>query len=88
MVDEFNEYLFDFTSKIPVVEIEKAKESSNNQKEVFSPYTKVSDSNNKFKIFVITFVVLLLLVILGYFVISGIHHDDFLDNNTTYVIGR
>ena len=46
LVDEFNEFLFDFTSKIPVEEIEKAKNKSVQVKEVVSPYTVVK-SNNK-----------------------------------------
>ena len=33
LVDEFNEFLFDFTSKIPVDEIEKAKQNNQTQKE-------------------------------------------------------
>ena len=32
LVDEFNEFLFDFTSKIPVDEIEKAKQNNKNIK--------------------------------------------------------
>ena len=45
MVDEFNEFLFDFTSKIPLEEIEKAKLNNVNKKEVVSPYT--SEVSNK-----------------------------------------
>ena len=41
MLEEFNEYLFEYTSKIPVKDIEKTIELTNkeNQDEVASPYT-------------------------------------------------
>ena len=38
--DEFNEFMFEYTSKIPVIEIEKAdKETGKPQKKLSSPYT-------------------------------------------------
>ena len=43
LIDEFNEYLFEYTSKIPLKEIEKkmAEQQKEKQEEkVFSPYTK------------------------------------------------
>ena len=40
ILDEFNEYLFDMTSKIPVDLIEKAKQEKKSDEEVISPYTK------------------------------------------------
>lgn len=40
MIDEFNEYLFDFTSKIPLKAIEIAKkEKQTKREEIKSPYT-------------------------------------------------
>ena len=88
MVDEFNEFLFDFTSKIPIEEIEKAKENNQSKKEVVSPYTKSDGQNNKFKTLIISIIVVLVLIVVGYLVVSGIHHDDFSDGKTTYVIRR
>ena len=88
MVDEFNEYLFDFTSKIPVQDIEKAKEEKVNVKEIASPYTKVSKKTNKVRVLLLTIGGIILLGIVIYFVVSGIQHDGFSDNNTTYMIRR
>ena len=88
MVDEFNEFLFDFTSKIPVEEIEKAKENNQNVKEVVSPYTQTSKGNNKFKILAISIIIILILIVVGYLIVSGIQHDDFSDGTATYVIRR
>ena len=88
MVDEFNEFLFDFTSKIPVEEIEKAKLNNVNKKDVISPYTKVSSDDKKIlKIVLLIFGVILLLVV-GYFVVSNVKGNDFQDDNITYTIRR
>ncbi len=49
VIDEFNEYMFEYTSKIPVKEIEKKIQDSvkNEKKEIASPYTKVSKKRTK-----------------------------------------
>ena len=47
LVDEFNEYMFDCTSKISVDSI---KEAINKEKEIISPYT-AKKNNKKFYIF-------------------------------------
>ena len=87
LVDEFNEFLFDFTSKIPIEEIEKAKLNNVNKKEVISPYTNVNSNKKGLKILIAIVSVILLLVI-GYFVLSNIKGNDFQDDNVTYVIRR
>ena len=50
LVDSFNEYLFEYTSKIPVKEIEKATKEQvkedNMQDKVMSPYTKVNRNHS------------------------------------------
>ena len=64
LVDEFNEFLFDFTSKIPLEEIEKAKLNNVNKKEVISPYTS-EISNKKGTKVIIAIVVLWFLFVVG-----------------------
>ena len=57
IIDEFNEYLFEYTSKIPVREIEKKIEALNNEKEekISSPYTITGLKKKKTKtIFILT----------------------------------
>ncbi len=88
MVDEFNEFLFDFTSKIPVEEIEKAKSEKTDKKEIASPYTLVKDNNKKLKIIIMSIIFVVVLIIAGYFIISSIHGNDFQDENITYDIRR
>lgn len=88
MIDEFNEYLFDFTSKIPVEDIEKAKENKNKKKDVVSPYTQVSEKNNNIKMLILSIIIVIVIIVVGYLVVSEIHKNDFKDNDTTYVIRR
>ena len=87
MVDEFNEFLFDFTSKIPIEEIEKAKLNNVSKKDVVSPYTSMGNNKNVLRIFFAIILVIVLLVV-GYFVMSNIKGNDFQDDNVTYVIRR
>jgi len=87
MVDDFNEFLFDFTSKIPLEEIEKAKQTNVNKKEVTSPYTSVGSDKRGLKI-VLAVVSVIILLVIGYFVMSNIKGNDFQDDNITYVIRR
>lgn len=88
MIDEFNEFLFDFTSKIPLSEIEKAKEENKKKKDIVSPYTKVNDKSNNAKMIVLSIIIVIVLIAVGYLVVSEIHKNDFKDNGTTYTIRR
>ena len=88
LVDEFNEFLFDFTSKIPVEEIEKAKNKSVQVKEVVSPYTVVKSNNKGLKMVLLTVFIIVVLAVVGYFIASYVYGNDFQDNNITYQIRR
>jgi len=87
LVDKFNEFLFDFTSKIPIEEIEKAKLSNVSKKEVISPYTHDVSDKKSLKLFLVVIGIIILLIV-GYFVISNIKGNDFKDDNVTYEIRR
>ncbi len=88
LVDEFNEFLFDFTSKIPVDDIEKAKENNVKNKEVLSPYTNSSVKDSGRKTLVISILVVLVLMVAGFLIASHIRNNDFQDENITYTIRR
>ena len=88
MVDEFNEFLFDFTSKIPVSDIGEAKEKKTTKKEVTSPYTHASKKASNVKTAILSVIIVIVLIVTVYLVISEIRGNDFKDNNTTYVIRR
>ena len=88
LVDEFNEFLFDFTSKIPISEIEKAKQNNEVKKDIVSPYTNNKSTNKKQKIFIISIILVIIVLVVGYLIISEIKGNDFQDDNITYSIRR
>ena len=89
LVDEFNEFLFDFTSKIPSEVTEEAKQKREKEKKEFSsPYTKKEGHNKTYIICIGVCVLVLLVFIITYFVVSGVRNNDFKDDNVTYVIRR
>lgn len=67
IVDEFNEYLFDYTSKISLSDIKKAQsELKDNKKEedkISSPYTKDTDKKKSLLVIIIISIILILVVI-------------------------
>ena len=87
IIDEFNEYVFESTSKIPIEEIEKAKLNNTSKKEVISPYTTEISDKRGLKI-VLAIVGVTVLLIVGYFIVSNVKGNDFQDDNITYVIRR
>lgn len=67
VLSEFNEYLFEYTSKIPVKEIEKTIELNKETAEkVVSPYTLNRPKNQKL-LYILIYVSILILVILAIF---------------------
>ncbi len=66
LTEEFDEFMFDYTSRIPIAQIQQAsKEIEKNNKKITSPYTIPRKSNKKFKITIIMILFLLLLLIVG-----------------------
>ena len=85
MVDEFNEFLFDFTSRIPVEEIEEAKKEKKDDKKITSPYTLNFNENKKNYIIYFILGFLVISILIGYALISDINKNDF--NSSNYLIG-
>lgn len=90
IMDEFNEFFFEETSKIPIAEIEKAsKEKQKEQrqeKKVVSPYTMEEKQGSKIIPIIVTLIILLLLFLIGYVVVTEyINPKDDQINNLTYL---
>jgi len=70
IIDDFNDYLFEYTSKIPVDDIEKAimekkKEEKKKDDKVVSPYTTPISKNSKLKkILIIIGIIIVLLIVI------------------------
>lgn len=91
MLDDFNEYLFEQTSRISLEEIEEArkeKEEREKNMKILSPYT-ITKKDRK-KIFVILgFITLLVLIgIISYIAISNQNKNDFVNSEVSYKIGE
>ena len=70
MIDKFNSYLFEYTSKIPVKEIEKTlndlnKKDDTTEMKVVSPYTK-ENSVSYTKYYVLISILIVILAIIGF----------------------
>lgn len=69
IIDEFNEYMFEYTSKIPIKEIEKTielqvKKEEDKKNLVVSPYTKEVKKYNKY-VYIFIYIGLFVLVLLA-----------------------
>ena len=66
LIDEFNDYMFEYTSKIPVKEIEqlmKEKEKEEKKEEkIISPYTMEVKKRKK-SVYIISYLIVILLVL-------------------------
>ena len=87
VISKFNEYMFEYTSKIPMDEIEKAIKEQMKEKEdeekIQSPYTKVYPKEKTMP-YIITGIVIVLLVIIA--VVWSVRQIT-IDNNGTNIIG-
>lgn len=67
LIDSFNEYLFEYTSKIPIKEIKQATEEKTKEEEkedvISSPYTMVPKKHSK-RFYTIVYVSLVILAVL------------------------
>lgn len=68
IIDEFNDYVFETTSKIPLDDIAKASKQKEKKEDakIASPYT-ASESNNKKTTIIVIILVVLLLIAVGFF---------------------
>lgn len=89
ILDSFNEYLFEQTSKISLEEIEEAKrkkEEKEKNMKILSPYTVTSSNIKKKRIFIICICVLILMLIIIYIFVRDNHsRDDFVNDRISYV---
>ena len=92
MLDDFNEYLFEQTSKISLEDIEEAKKEKEEREKnmkILSPYTVVTESDKKKRYILLTIIVGIILIgIVGYILISNQNKNDFVEKNVSYMIGE
>ena len=79
MVEEFNEFVFDYTSKISIDDIKKAtnkNKEKNKVKKIISPYTIDKENEKKIPKSVIIGIVIALICIAIYVVLLFVDKDD------------
>lgn len=74
LVDEFNEYLFEYTSRISISDIKKAKKERSDAKRIKSPYTVFKKQIPLF--WISLYVILVLLIGLTIYLILGLQNAD------------
>lgn len=92
VMDDFNESMFEATSKIPIDEIEKASEEKQKekeeQKEISSPYTKDETKKSKFVPIVVGIIIFLLIFLIGYVIFTEyVKPNEENDDSLTYLRG-
>ncbi len=87
LIDEFNEYLFEYTSKIPVKEIEKLakKEAKEEANKISSPYTRKPRKHNSTYYIGIYIVIFLLVILAIVWSVKQITIDNRITNEIGYV---
>ncbi len=91
ILDDFNEYLFEQTSKISLEEIEEAKrekEMREKDLKILSPYTKTSKDKKIIFITSIVALVLCFIILIGYILIRNQNKSDFVRDEVSFRIGE
>lgn len=89
IIDEFNEYLFEYTSKIPLEDIEKAmKEQQKDEipeKKIVSPYTTSTKKTNNALVVALLVVLAVLVILVVVWSVRQITIDNMTTNMISYV---
>jgi cytoskeletal protein RodZ len=85
ILDEFNDYLFEKTSKISKIDIAELQKQEEEEK-VSSPYTKVGKTRHDVAPIVLLVVLLMFISLIVYLVLSALKKKD--DEVVTYLQGK
>ena len=92
MLDSFNEYLFEQTSKISLEEIEEAKRQKEEKEKdikILSPYTVTSKDRKRIYILIAVVVIMIIAAICVYIMVrNNSDNDDFIESEGSYKIGE
>ena len=76
LIDEFNEYLFDYTSRLSLDDIKAAKKEKKETKKIKSPYTIERKNRTSIIMFTIYAIITLLIILIVYLIFSLNHEDS------------
>lgn len=89
MLDEFNEYLFEQTSRISLEDIEaaiKEKEEREKNMKILSPYTVTPKEKKRNYILLLIIVGITLIGVVTYMFISNQNENDFIKDKVSYQV--
>jgi len=84
LIDEFNEYLFDYTSKLSLDDIKKDLKEKEDKNKIKSPYTVERKNEKVFKYVAFASMILLLIIICYLLYAIFIKPDDKPEDNLVY----
>lgn len=78
IVDDFNEYLFDYTSKLSLEDIKSEVKNKKDENKVKSPYTveRKSEKIYQYFIYIAIFILLVIVIFLLYTLLNGNNEDE------------
>ncbi len=76
ILNEFNDYLFEKTSKISKDDIREVKNKEENEEKISSPYTKIGKTKHDIAPVVLLIVLLLFVSLIVYLILSFLKKDD------------
>ena len=80
IIDEFNEYVFESTSKIPIDDIEKASKAKEKENKIAPPYTKEEKEKSKLPLILIIILVVLIAIFVGVTAYNNSKNSNSSDN--------
>lgn len=86
IIDEFNEYLFDYTSKLSLEDIKNESKKNKEENKIKSPYTVERKREKIYQNFIYIAIVILLITI-SYLLYTIINEDNSNNENLVYVGG-
>ncbi len=90
MLDEFNEYLFEQTSRISLSEIEEArkeKEEKEKDMKILSPYTMQEKKKVNLYVFLGILLIIIVIAIMGYVGFSSSAGNEVINSKISYKLG-
>ncbi len=83
LVDEFNEFLFDYTSKISLKDIKEAqkKEIVKEEKQIFSPYTSSKDKAPFQRLRFVYLIMIVFIMIIAFIIVQFTNNKKANENN-------
>ena len=92
IIDKFNDFIFGYTSRIPLDEIlEQTKEINilelkNKENKIFSPYTNPTKKNSNTKKLIIYMISVIVFIVLSLLIVKNVINKELITLDNTFVV--